>query len=121
MPGSAARLHARGRVDEVTGDHALSLGADRHRRLAGDDADTHRQLRRTDLAAERADHLDELESGPHRPLGVVLARDGCAPDGHHCVADELLDGAAVAVDHAAGGLEVAREQLAYLLGVAVLR
>ena len=107
--------------DEVARHHALSLGADRHRRLAGDDADTHRQLRRTDLAAERTDHLDELQPRAHRPFGVVLARYGCAPDSHHRVTDELLDGAAVAVDHPARGLEVAREELAYLLGVAVLR
>jgi hypothetical protein len=37
--------------------------------------------------------------------------DGCAPDGHDRVTDELLDGAAIAVDHVAGGVEVARERL----------
>ena len=114
-------LHARGRVHEVAGNHAFSLGADRHRRVAGDDADAHRQLRRPDLAAERADDLDELQPRAHRPLGVVLARYGRAPDRHHRVADELLDRPAVAVDHSPRGLEVARKQLAHLLGVAVLR
>ena len=114
-------LHARGRVHEVAGNHAFSFGADRHRRVAGDDADAHRQLRRPNLAAERADNLDELQSRAHRPLGVVLARYGGAPDRHHRVADELLDRAAVAVDYPPRGLEVAREQLADLLRVAVLR
>ena len=36
VPGSAARLDARGGVDEVTGDHALTLGAERDGRLAGE-------------------------------------------------------------------------------------
>ena len=64
---------------------------------------------------------DELERGPHRPLGVVLLRDRRAPDGHHGVADELLDRAAVALDHRPRAVEVAREQLAHLLRVARLR
>src|SRR5439155_14550290 len=40
---------------------------------------------------------------------------------HHRVADELLDGAAVEPNDPAAGFEVAREQLAHLLGVACLR
>ena len=47
---------------------------------------------------EDADGVDELEGGADGPLGVVLARDRRAPDGHDRVADELLDGAAVALD-----------------------
>ena len=54
-------------------------------------------------------------------LGVVLLRDGSAPDGHHRVADELLDGAAVQAHEALAGLEVARQQLARVLRVALLR
>ena len=42
--------------------------------------------------------VDQLERGPDGPLRVVLVRDGRAPDGHHRVADELLDRAAVALD-----------------------
>ena len=45
---------------------------------------------------ERAHRLDQLEPRPDGPLGVVLARHGCAPDGHDRVADELLERAAVA-------------------------
>ena len=48
------------------------------------------------LGPEAADRVDELERGPDGPLGVVLARGRRAPDGHDRVADELLDGAAVA-------------------------
>ena len=119
-PGLGRRLHARGRVDEVAGDHALALRADGDRRFSGDDADSHREPGRTDFAAERGDDLDQLEPGADGPLGVVLARDRRAPDRHHRVADELLDRPAVAVDNAARRVEVAREQVAHLLGIAVL-
>ena len=39
---------------------------------------------------------DQLEARTYGPLGVVLVRDRYAPHRHHRVADELLDGAAVA-------------------------
>ena len=45
---------------------------------------------------------------------------GSAPDGHDGVADELLDRAAVAADHVRGKLEVARQRVAHVLGVALL-
>ena len=60
--------------------------------------------------------VDELERHPHGPLGVVLLRDGRPPHGHDGVADELLDRAAVALDRPAGGVEVAGQKLAHLLG-----
>ena len=80
-----------------------------------------REAGRTDLLAERRDGRDEVEAGADGPLGVVLVRDRRAPDGHHRVADELLDGAAVALDDAPRVLEVAGEELPHLLGVAGLR
>src|SRR5581483_8025308 len=64
---------------------------------------------------------DEIERGPYRPLGVVLLRDRRPPDGHDRVADELLHRAAVDLDQAAAAVEIAREELAHLLGVARLR
>ena len=114
------RLDPRGRVDEVAGDHSLPFRADRHRRLAGEHARPRAQLRRADLVAERRDRRDEIERGPYGPLGVVLGRGRRAPDGHHRVADELLDRAAVEADQSAAGVEVAREELPHLLGVARL-
>ena len=68
-----------------------------------------------------SDGRDELEAGPDGPLRVVFLSDRGAPDRHHGVADELLDGAAVAPDDRPGELEVARQDLAHLLGVALLR
>ena len=62
----------------------------------------------------------KLERGSHGPLGVVLARDRRTPDGHHRVADELLQRAAVAFDDGAGRIEVTRLQVAHVLEVAAL-
>ena len=69
---------------------------------------------------ERADAVDQVERGADGALGVVLVRDRRAPDGHDRVADELLDRAAVAVDDLLAVLEVARQELAHVLGVAAL-
>ena len=113
--GGATDWSRRGRVDEVPGDHPLAGGADGHRRLAGQDPGPGLHRR-----PERPDRVDELEPGPHRPLGVVLVGDRRAPDGHDGVADELLDRPAVAGDHLAGDLEVAGQGVADLLGVALL-
>ena len=44
------------------------------------------------------DGRDEVERRANGPLGVVLVCDRRSPDGHDGVADELLDGAAVALD-----------------------
>ena len=75
---------------------------------------------RVEPGPERPDRRDEVQRRADRALGVVLAGDRRAPDGHHRVADELLDRAAVPADHLAGELEVARQELARLLGVAPL-
>ena len=110
------RLDARRGVDEVARDHALALGAERDRRLAGEDAGAARWQR-----LRRGRHGgDEVERRPHGALGVVLLRDRRPPHRHHRVADELLDGAAVALDERPRGIEVAGEELARLLGVAAL-
>ena len=85
------------------------------------DAGAGAQVGRADLVAERGHGRDEVERRPDGALGVVLGRGRRAPDGHDGVADELLDRAAVALDQASARVEVAREQLARLLGVAALR
>ena len=104
-----------GGVDEVAGNHALSLGAEGDRGLAGEDAGTRLQLR-----VERGNRGDELQRGSHGAFGVVLLRDGRSPHRHHRVADELLHRPAVALDERARLLEVAGEELARLLRVAAL-
>ena len=64
--------------------------------------------------------IDELERGTDGPLGVVLVRDRRAPQGHHRVADELLDDPTVTLHHLAREIEVAGQQLTDVLGVAAL-
>ena len=120
MPGSASDWIRDGGVDEVAGDHPLALGADRHRRLAGEDAGAGAKLGHADLVAERAHGRDQVERGAHGALGVVLGRGRRTPDGHHRVADELLDRPAVELDQPPAGVEVAREELARVLAVTLL-
>ena len=62
-------------------------------RTAGPDRD-----RRPVRGPQAADGVDQVERRPDGPLGVVLVGDRRAPDGHHRVADELLDRAAIATD-----------------------
>src|SRR5262245_24388540 len=113
------RLDTRGRVDEVTGNHALTGCAHGDRRLTGHDRGAGYKARLADLGVERLDGLDEVERGSHGALGVVLLGHRGAPHGHHGVADELLHRAAEAFDHLPSGVEVAGEQLPNLLGVPV--
>ena len=58
-------------------------------------------------SGQRVAHLDRR---PHRAQRVVLVHDRHAEHGHHRVADELLDRAAVALDDRLHPLEVAGEQ-----------
>ena len=109
------RLQAAGGVDHVAGDHPLADGADRDRRLSGQHAGSSLHRR-----PQPADAADELERRPHGPLGIVLMAGRRSPDGHHGVADELLDDAAVALDDPAREVEVRRQEFANLLGIPVL-
>ena len=102
-------------VDEVAGDHALVRRADGHGRLAGQDPGAC-----LDACAERRHGVDEVEGGADGQLGIVLVSGRRAPDGHDRIADELLDGAAVAADHVAGKVEVAGQRVADVLRVALL-
>ena len=78
------------------------------------------KLGRPDLVAERRHGGDQVERCAHGPLGVVLGRRRRAPDRHHRVADELLDRAAVELDQSSARVEVAGEELARVLGIALL-
>ena len=113
-------LDPRGRIDPVADHQPLARVLDRGD-LAGGDARPRLQVGRADRLAEARDRVDQLEPGADRALGVVAARDRHPPDRHHRVADELLDRAAVAVDHRPGEVEVAAEQVADVLDVAALR
>jgi hypothetical protein len=72
------------------------------------------------IVTAASDRVDQLEASPDGTLGVILGRDRRAPDRHHGIADELLDDPTVALDDIACQVEVARQELARLLGIAIL-
>ena len=94
-PGLGARL--------ARGDDVACVHADPHR-----EADAVTAVERVVQLAEAASHP---ESRPKRPRRVVLVRDRRAEDGHHRVADELLDGSAFCLDLLAHGLGVGAEHV----------
>ncbi len=114
-------LQAGGSIDQVTGHHAMIPVLEGDRCLPRGDAGSHLQFRNAELASERGHVCDQVEGRAHCPFGVVFEGSRRAPDGHHAVAQELVDGAAVAVDGLRGQLGVASEEVADLLGVAALR
>ena len=101
------RLEPRSGVDDVAGGHPLAgLGTrvERDERLAGGDPDPHLELA---LLGERVADGERRADGA---LGVVLVRDGRPEDRHHGVADELLDGAAEALELGAHARVVGLEE-----------
>jgi hypothetical protein len=94
-------LDASGRVDDVAGDESLPLlrvGADRDHRLAGINAHPHLQVEIRIGPVQLRDRFEDAQSGPYRPLDVVLVGHRSPESGHDGVTDELLDRAAAALD-----------------------
>ena len=91
-------LQARGQVDGLAGGEGRRGGVVDDD-LAGLDADAR-------LEPELAHLLHHREGGAERALGVVLVRARNAERGHHRVAGELLDRAAVLLDAGRGLIEV---------------
>ena len=78
------------------------------------------QFGHADLLTEQRHRLGQRQRGADGSLGIVLARDRAAPDGHHGVTDELLHGPAVAFDQRPAAIEVLAEQVTDLFGIAML-
>ena len=117
-------LQAGGGVDDVAGRDSLALLRARtecDHRLAGVDADPHLQLEPGLPLVQVGDRLQDAQAGADRPLGIVLVRYRCTEDGHHRVADELLDRAAEALDLAAEASVVGPDPRAHVLGVGRVR
>ena len=111
------RLEPRSRVHDVAGDHRLPRlrpRREQHEGLAGVDGDPH-------IEALLDQGVPDREGSAHRALGIVLVGGGCAEDGHHRVADELLDLAAEALELGARAGVVRREQRPHILRVRRLR
>ena len=119
-PRRGDRLQPRRRVDRVAQHHSLAIVAKLHRGVAGQNPGADAKLGQLDLLAERSDRLGQRQRRPHGPLRVVLARDRCPPDGHHGIPDELLDRPAIPLDQRPAAIEIAAQEFADLLGVAVL-
>ena len=117
--GGRDRLEPARGVDEVARDHALVHSTERDGRFAGQYRRARFEAAAVGTRVQRPHRLDQVECGPDGALGVVLLCDRRPPDRHDRVADELLDGAAVALDDLARPVEVAREQVAHGFGVAV--
>ncbi len=112
------RLEPRSGVDDVARDHALAFlrpRAERDECLARVDADTELELC---LLVE--DPVADRERRADSAFGVVLVRDRGAEDRHHRVADELLDGAAEALELVPEPRVVRAKQRAHLLGIHLL-
>ena len=120
LAGLGDRLDPRRGVDEVAGDHALAHGAEGDGGLAGQHARPGRQAVGADVGAELGDGFDQSSAARTARSASSSCGDRRAPHGHDRVADELLDGAPVPLDHRAAGVEVAGQELADLLGVAAL-
>jgi hypothetical protein len=70
---------------------------------------------------ELLDSLQHPKAGPDRPLRIVAVRDRRAEDGHHRIADELLDDAAVLLDARLYLRVVELERVADVLRVGAVR
>ena len=82
--------------------------------LAGVDTDPHSKPRAEvafQLFVQGGDSEPKICCGSHAPKRIVLVNHRNAEDGHHRVADELLDNAAVALHGFARHIEVARQHV----------
>jgi hypothetical protein len=100
----------------VAADEAVAGGRIPGHHLAGVDPDPQLEMHVT-VAVELGDALVHGDGGAHRSQCVVLVRDRHAEDGHDLVADELLHGPAVTLDHRRGALEEPQHQVTQRLRV----
>ena len=77
--------------------------------------------RRAVRAHHALERLEDTQAGTHGAFGVVLVHGGHAEDADDGVADELLDGAAVGLDHPAGGGVVAPQDGVDVFGIGAPR
>ena len=102
-------------VHGVAGHERAALACRAHDDLARVDADAH-----LELAAEELVHsLLHRERRMQRTLGVILEGRGRAEDGHHRIADELLDRAAGELDLLAHRVVVPLELYPHALRVSI--
>ena len=116
-------LEARGDVDRVAGGDRLLRGRVADDDLARVDPDSLLEPHAEpllELAVQPRQRAPHLVGRPHRAKRVVLVDDRDAEDGHDRVADELLDRAAVPLQHGAHLVEVAEHHAPHRLRVHAL-
>ena len=91
------RLETGSRVDDIPND-ALPLAASAHHRFAGVDPDAHGEVETLVLFVELVNGGLDSQTYPDRPLRVILVGGRHPEDGHDAIADQLLDGAVVALN-----------------------
>ena len=108
---SRSRLEPLRDDDGVAGGERVALrrvaGVDLARVDAGADADPDPE-RRLELVVQARELAAELDGRPHRAQRVVLVHDRDPEDAEDGVADELLDRAAMALEHRPRRLVIAR-------------
>ena len=122
-PGAAACLEPRCHVDGVTRDERLGvveIAGDHFARVEPGPRHERDARRAAELLVEPLQRLAHLHRGAHGAQRVVLVDARHAEDAHHRVADELLDDAAVPLEHRLHLLEVARHDAPQRLGVELL-
>jgi hypothetical protein len=110
------RLQARAGVDDVPCDHPLALewsSVPLHERFPGRDADAHAGIQLRGSFARG-------EPGADRAFGIVLMRERCSEDREDRVTDELLHGAAEALELGAHALVIRSEDGSNLLRIHAL-
>src|SRR5580700_4289911 len=115
------RLHPARGVHEVARDHAIVACVEVDRSLTREHARARSKTGYPSVLAEFRHLVNELERCSYSALRVVLVDRSDAPDRHYRITDELLDAAAVATDDRAGRREVLAQELADVLGIALLR
>src|SRR5271166_345722 len=96
--GFGFRLHSRGNVWRLTEGKRLFAASRANHDCAGMDSDAHLQRRTvpTRFVVQASDRIDDRQSGPRRPLGIVFMRLGPTEVSHHSVTEKLGDVAAEA-------------------------
>ncbi len=120
LPSSRSGFEPLRDVDCVAGRERLALLRVAGDHLAGVDARAHLDpdaVRGVEPVVQAGERLAELDRGANGAQRVVLVHDRDPESGHDRVADELLDRAAVAFQHLAGGLVVARPDTPKRLGI----
>lgn len=109
-------------VDDVAGGDPLTLAgvrAERDDGIARGDGGSHGQVEVL-LLTQVVDGVEDTEGGAHRTLGIVLVRHRRSEDRHHRVADELLYGAAEALDLLFHARVVGTKRCTDILGIGLV-